>query len=201
VKHQTGGDFQTGGFLKEPGTYHFIITGMEETPTKRDGSMIDNAAFRIALEALDGTFAGCKGKTCDMIFFHPKPGGKNDGAFARKKMDRFFLAVGLISDDDKDKEVDIDLNLAVGRQFVAKMELDDDGKFLQLSFADIFHVDDPSVGQVPKCKESLAIIAPSLRRIGEQPKKDKGGKDKPATGAKKEEKKGPTKPVDEEFDL
>jgi hypothetical protein len=202
VKYKTGGDFDTGGgFLKAPGTFHFCITGVEENPTKKgkqnEGQLIDNAAFRVDLEVLAGTADGCVGKTCDIVFFHPKPSDKNEGAFAKKKIDRFLLAVNLVKEEDKEKELDIDLNLATGSQLVAKMELNEDGKHVGLAFADIFHVDDPAVAQVPKDAEALQLIAPSKRRIGSQPKKDKA-----AVPPKKDEKKEPpAPPVTEEFDL
>lgn len=169
MKHRTGSDFQTGGFLKEPGTYHFCIVDAVENPTNKDGALIDNAAFRIYAEALAGTAPGQENKQCDIIFFWPKPSDKNEGAFNRKKIDRFLLAIGLMQEEDKDKELDIDIGKAVGKQFIAKMELDEDNKFLRVSFADIYHVDDPAIKTVPKSESGLKLIHPSLRKIGEKP--------------------------------
>lgn len=189
MKHKTGGDFNTGGFLSEPGTYHFCITDATESPTNKSGALIDNAAFRVTVEALGGTAAGQENKCCDLLFFHPKPTDKNEGAFARKKIDRFLLAVGLVGDDDKDREVDIDLAKCVGRQFVAKMEADEDNaRFLRVAFADIYHVDDPAVKAVPKNEAALKLIPASLRKIGSQPVKPAASKSNGAA-AKSADKK------------
>lgn len=172
MKHKAGADVSTGGtFLKEPGTYHFCVTDAEENPTnKKTGALVDNGAFRIDLEVLDGTVSGQEHKTCDMLFFHPKPSDKNEGAFARKKIDRCLLALNLMTDAQLGTDVDVDMKMAVGRQFIAKMELDNDGKFLQLAFSDIYHVDDPAVKTIPKNESALKLIPASMRKIGEQPK-------------------------------
>jgi len=160
-KHQTGDDFSGGGsFLRDPGTYHVCVVDVDENPSKRDGSLIDNAAFRIHLEVLAGTVGGQEGKSTDVIFFYPKVQSKNEGAFARKLMDRYFLAVGLVTEADKAKELEIDLQMAKGRHFIVKLEHDDEQKYLRVAFADIFHVDDPAVKEVPKNQAAMAMSAP-----------------------------------------
>lgn len=167
MKHKTGGDFNTGGFLQEPGTYHLCVTDITENPTNKQGQLIDNAAFRVSCEALGGTVAGQEHKTVDILFFHPKPSDKNEGAFARKKIDRFLLSVGLMTDEDKDKEIDIDLSQCVGRQFLAQLEQDEENqKFLRVSFSEIYHVDDPAKKTIPKNEAALRLIPASLRKIG-----------------------------------
>lgn len=179
MKHRTGGDFNTGGFLSEPGTYHLCVTDATENPTNKSGGLIDNAAFRVSCEVLSGTVAGQEHKTIDILFFHPKATDKNEGAFARKKIDRFLLAVSLVGDDDKDKDIDIDITKCVGRQFVAKLEQDEENaKFLRVAFADIYHVDDPAVKAVPKNEDALKLMPAALRKIGNQPAAAKPGKAK-----------------------
>lgn len=191
-KHTTGGDTSDGGkFLSDDGTYHLLITGMEEVPTKKDGAPIDNAAFRAELSVLSGTVDGQKDKVTDILFFGPKPSDKNDGAFAKKKIDRFFLAAGLATReqlDEKDNQLEIELNDACGRQIVAKFTSEEgkNGKpMLGLSFCDIWHIDDPKVKSIPKDAESLAMLPASDRWVGEQ----KAEKKKPAD--KTAEKKQP----------
>lgn len=194
MRHQTGNDFATGGFLQEPGTYHFCVIDCTEEVIDAKGSIVDNAAFRASLEVLAGTSPGQEKKTCDMLFFHPKPSDKNEGAFARKKIDRFLLAVGLIEENAKGQGVDIDMTTAIGRQFVAKMEQDEKNpKYLRLSFADIFHVDDEAVKAIPKCEAMLRQIPARLRKIGaaqNKPVQAKNGtaSSKPAAAA--------TQPID-----
>lgn len=160
-KHQIGDDFSGGSsFLRDPGTYHVCVVDIDENPSKRDGSLIDNAAFRAYLEVLSGTVGGQEGKSCDIIFFYPKVQSKNEGAFARKLMDRFFLAVGLVTEADKGKQLDINLQEAKGRHFIVKLEHDDEQKYLRVAYSDIFHVDDPAVKEVPKNAAAMAMNAP-----------------------------------------
>lgn len=172
MKWQSGDDYSSGGnFLSEPGTYHLCITDIDENPTKRDGSLIDNAAFRVGLSVLDGTTEGQKEKTTDLTFFYPKPTDKDEGKFRRKQIDRFFLAAGLLAESDKGAEKEIDLSDAVGRQIVAKLEPSSNGKYLQLAFADVYHVDDPAVKDIPKSAVALRLVPSSQRKVGSQPSK------------------------------
>lgn len=174
-QYETGGDLTTGGtWVSEPGTYHLLVTGIEEQPTKSDGTPIDNAAFKVDASVLGGTVPNQKDKVLDIVLFYPKPSDKNEGAFAKKKFDRFFLATGLASKEDleqKDRQLSIDLQAAVGRNFVAKFEKETtkSGKErISLAFAEIYHVDDPAVKDIPKDADSLAMIDPKLRWIGER---------------------------------
>lgn len=192
--YETGGDLSNGGqWLSEPGTYHLMITDVDEQPTNKDGALIDNAAFRVNFSVCDGTVPGQVDKAIDITFFRPKPTDKNEGAFAKKKIDRFLVAVGLLTEQqviDKWKGK-IELQESVGRQLVAKLDKEkEDSKFLSLSFADIFHVDDPAVATIPRSKDHLALIDPKLRRIASgssgtlTPAKGSGrGKGKAATAA------------------
>ncbi len=170
AKRQVGGDLSGSAFAKEPGTYHMIIQGVDDLPTKKDGTPIDNADFRVNFAILAGTVDGQQDKTGELTFFHPKATEKNGGAFTIKKADRMLLAVCMISDEDKGAEVDIDYQDMVGRQFIAKLELSQDEKYLQLSYADVYHVDDPAVAAIPKNQEALKLIEPQFRRIGNRPK-------------------------------
>lgn len=173
--YEAGGDLSTGGlWLAEEGTFHLNIVEMQEEPVDKNGNLIPNAAFRVACVVCDGTVAGQQDKTTDITFFRPKSTDKNEGAFAKKKIDRFLVAVGLATEQQiKEKaKLSIDLQDAVGSQFIAKLELerDDNGqpksRFLSLSFADIFHVDDPAVAGIPKNKDCLALLPPSQRLVG-----------------------------------
>lgn len=172
--YEAGGDLSNGGqWLAEEGTFHLNIVEMQEEPVDKNGNLISGAAFRVACVVCDGTVANQQDKTVDITFFRPKPTDKNEGAFAKKKIDRFLVATSLATEQQiKDKaKLSIDLQDAVGSQFVAKLEFerDDSGqpksKFLSLSFADIFHVDDSAVAAVPKNKDCLALLPPSQRIV------------------------------------
>ena len=157
---ETSKDMSPGGdFLREPGTYHLSITHVEENPRrKRDDTIIDNAAFKVYCEVLNGTVPGQEHKTTDFTFFWGKATDKNEGEFSKKKMSRFLLAVGLINPSDTDKKVEVDVQLAVGRHLIVKLvPSDDDPKYLQPSFADFYSVDDPIVKAVPKSESVMKM--------------------------------------------
>ena len=163
----TGG----GNWLTQPGTYHAVVTHADEEPTNAKGEMLDG--FRITFQALEGTVKAEDGKfserdkTIDLVFFNGKLTDKNEGLFARQKQGHFFIATGLLTDGQLGTEVDIKLEDAVGRQVVMTVEEQEsksERKFLQLHFADIWHIDDPSAASYPKCKKSLGLIPKQHRR-------------------------------------
>lgn len=185
LSYQSGGDLSTGGTrLTEPGTYHVVVTDVSEAPTKKDGSLISNAAFSATVGVLEGTTPNQRDKTVNMIFFHGKPGEEKSEAFAKKKMDRFFLATGLLTQQQIETKWvgSIELTQAVGRQLVAKFGKEKpEDRFVDLEFAEIYHVDDPAVKDAPKCQQSLKLIAPALRWPGGKPAAPaKGSKPTPA---------------------
>lgn len=192
--YESGGDLSTGGkFLRDEGTYHFFIVAVDERPTKRNGDLINNAAFRVSLEVLKGTAEGQKGKLADILFFNPTISATSDGSFAKKKLDLFFLATAMRSESElseKGRKQEIELADLVGRQFVAKfhIEKDDNGKDqIGLCFADMWHVDDSAVANIPKDADALAMIDPKLRRIGAKAAPTKEPTKKESTPAKKQE--------------
>lgn len=159
-----------GNWIDKPGTYHLVITEADEHPTKQNGEMLD--AFRITCLALDGTVRENdkfteKDKTANLIFWHPKLTDKNEGAFARQKQGKFFLAAGLLTEEQLGQEVDINLEDCVGRQIVATLEQrDGDGgrTFIDLHFDDVWHIDHPAAAKFPKCAKSISLAPPAHRR-------------------------------------
>jgi len=172
LNYQSGGDVSTGGTrLTEPGTYHVVVTEVNETPTKKDGSLIANAAFAATVGVLEGTTPNQRDKTVNIIFFHGKPGEEKSEAFARKKMDRFFMATSILTPQQIEAKWagSIDLTQAVGRQLIAKFGKEKpEDRFVDLEFAEIYHVDDPAVKDAPKCQQSIKLISPALRWPGGQ---------------------------------
>jgi hypothetical protein len=167
ISYQTGDDFDTGGsFLDKEGWYHMIVTAASDTPCNRDGQPINNAMFRVDCTVAAGTAPNCRDKTKDLLFFYPNPNNKDGGEFGRKIVDRALLALNVIQPDQKNAGVDFTPEDLVGRQFIVHLQKDRDGKYLELAYADIFHVDDPEVAEHPKDGESLAIIPAEFRRIG-----------------------------------
>lgn len=174
IRHRAGGDVSTGGnWLSEAGTYHFIVTGADEQPTKRDGSPLD-AVCEVELGVLAGTTPGQEEKSFKIIFWNGKPGEEKSQAFATKKLDRFLMATNLLTRQEIEQQVqkDIELQDAVGRQLIATIEKNagNDGKErCELKFAEIYHVDDPAMKDVPKSEGSLRLIEAKHRWPGGKP--------------------------------
>jgi hypothetical protein len=165
MKHSTGKDFKGGGkYLQEPGTYHMVVLEVTETPTKRDGTLITNAAFRATMSVLAGTVEGQEEKVYEATWFNPNQNSKDGGVFDTKKIDRFLLATDLIHERDKETEVDIDLTTAIGRQVVIRLEKH--GGYLQMQGADVFHVDDADCKSCPKKETALSLIPEKYRKVG-----------------------------------
>jgi hypothetical protein len=185
---------ESGNFLRTPGSYHLQVLDVEEQPTNSRGELMNG--FRVNASVLHGTACTpdgqCteKGKTVDIMFFNGKLTDKDQGKFARQKQGKFFTAIGLFSTENCGKKVQIDLQAAIGRQFVAALELDSrDERYLQLRYADIHHVDDPAVKGIPKDEAALAVLPKELRLIGAQPKEANGDNDKPQSAAAEPKRK------------
>jgi len=157
-------DFDTGGtFLQEAGTYHLAVTAVDETPAAKDGTAIDG--FKVDLEVLAG---GQQKKQAEVTFWNPKATDKNNGEMAKKKQGRFVLATGILPTAKPGEKVTVDLKQAVGKQLVATLSKrksqNSDKEFIDLNFADIWHVDDPSAPQCERSQAALGLIPKALRR-------------------------------------
>jgi len=183
MKFRTSESADTGGgnWLDKPGTYHLVVTSVDEEPKSKKGEMLD--AFRVTMQALEGTVRDKdgfteRGKTVDIMFWSPKLTDKNEGEFSRKKQTRYLLSTGLITESQLGSDVEIDLEQSRGRHVIATLEErdgDGDKKFIDLHFADIFHIDDPAVAKFPKCQRSLGMIPKAHRRAPNSFKPSSGG--------------------------
>lgn len=158
---------QPFNFLTEPGTYHLAVLAVDERPASKDGRPLDG--FKVHVCVLDGTTAGQQKKEMELMFFAPKMSDKNGGDFAKRKMARFAAACGILPVAAPGQRVTVDLQQAAGRQLVAEVERQTDTagnatKFLQLAWANIWHVDDPAVAQVPKDAAALGLLPATLRK-------------------------------------
>lgn len=155
-------------FLETPGTYHTAVLAVDENPTTKDGQPIDG--FKVHFCALDGTTPGQQKKEFELTFYNPKPTDKKNGEFAKRKQARFAMATGILPQAQPGQRVSINLQDAMGRQLVMELEPRIDqktgqpSKFLQLAWANIWHVDDPAVAQVPKDAGALSLLPANLRR-------------------------------------
>lgn len=178
-KLPTGG----GNWIDKPGTYHLMITAADEEPvSKKDKKMIDG--FTVDFQALDGTVRDAAGKftekdkTVGLTFYNPKITDKNEGVFARQKQAAFFVATGLMTEEQLGKQgITIKLSEAVGRQVIATLEeqVGTDGKkYIRLAYGDIFHIDDPRAAGFPRNEKAITLIPSAYRR---DPKSFKIGDD------------------------
>lgn len=178
--------FDTGGsFLQEPGTYHLAVLNVDEHPQSRDGKLLDG--FKVDFEVLAGPHAK---KQAEITFWNPKLTDKNNGEMAKKKQGRFVTNTGLIASAKPGEKVTVDLQQAKGRQVIATLaqresQNDPTKKFIDLNFADIWHVDDPAAPNCERNQDALKLLPKSLRRdpASFKPAAASGnGSTKPASG-------------------
>jgi hypothetical protein len=165
--HTTGDSFEgSGEWLKEPGSYHALVSDVNESPVDKEGRLREGVAFEATYAVMTGTVDGQRDKTLTDLFYEPRPSDTNEQQErARLKIDRFLLATSLIKPSDKGKDVTVELSEAAGRQIVFKAEKAKTGTYLR-TYSDIYHVDDPSVAAIPKDKDGLKLIPPERRWIG-----------------------------------
>jgi hypothetical protein len=165
-----------GGGLSTPGTYHVVINEVREGESAQ-GKPIDG--LTITVEVMDGTTKGMSGKTRSESLFVPslkdqeKEQQTGQPSMPRKKLAALFIAANAMQPDQLGKPVDVDTAAMVGQQCVIKfehqMEKDGEGKYtvptqyIQISYSDIFHVDDPDVKAVPKSADALSLIPAEYR--------------------------------------
>lgn len=158
----SGGDSNR---LSEPGTYHLVITNVCEGEGP-NGKPCDGFTFEA--DVLAGTVEGCAGKTVKETIFAPNMKSSDDAQkMSRKRLAAFFIATDVMTPDQLGKSVNIEVSAAVGKQLVAEfdrqMEKDAAGKYtvpskyIQISYANIYHVDDPDIKDIPKSKDALGM--------------------------------------------
>ena len=150
-----------GNFLNEPGTYHCAVTSVLEG-TGPKGGIIDG--FTIGLDVLAGTVAGQEHKVFNLTLFNARL-DQSDGAkkWARLKQAAFVIAANVVTPAQLGQRVSVDLQRAIGQQIVLKLELQEGKEYLDLSYSDIWHVDDPRCEKVPKNMAAIAMIPTAMR--------------------------------------
>lgn len=155
-----------GTYLKLPGTYHFAVNRIVDGEGPKGGVI---TGFTMFLSVLAGTVEGQKEQEYTMVLFDPDLSGSEKAqAWARKKQAAAFIALGLMNPSDLGKPgLSIpDLNTADGTQLIAKLEMDDynDTPRLELSYADIWHVDDPRAKAFPKDESAFKFLPDGFRK-------------------------------------
>lgn len=151
-------------YLAEPGTYHCVVTAVAEGEGPK-GNPIDG--FTVTLAVLDGTTKGQKDKQTSLCLFSPDPEKEESSQkWSRRKQQSFAIATEVLSLSKKlGGSVSVELSDAVGRQLVVAFEKGE--KYLQLSYDNIYHIDDPRAAKFPKCQEAIGIVPKELRKQAE----------------------------------
>lgn len=137
-----------GGNRPEPGRYHSVITGADESFEKVDKIVVD---FRV----LAGNKDGQVDRTITEYY------AVSDKAMPRLK--RLALCIGLLMPGEPEKEVDFEQ--AVGRQLVIEVEENEyekDGekkKSRRVSWMGMWSLGNKEVADIPKDAEALKVIA------------------------------------------
>lgn len=172
--------------VKLPGWYHFNVTHCLADVTPK-GTPING--IHAELSVLGGQPE--EGKSISATFFDPDPlkafdpnsgisyddwKESKDGKgwlMGEKKQLAFLVAVGLINEAQFGKELEYDTDDAVSRFLVAELVVDDrnaDKGWLQINYANTYHIDDPRVADLVKQKKltlsagALAIYPKDFRR-------------------------------------
>lgn len=165
-----GGKFLDGS---HPGCYHMIISCVHRPAKNQDGMPIENALASVTCQV--AAPKEHEGKMFDLTLWMPKRDSKDGGAFGQKKNDRFLAAVGAITPDMLKSKIRINWQGLAGRQFLVKLDSQEreikSGKnrgqkkaFLDVSFAEFYHVDDPEAGtDYPRNAAAIKLLPASQR--------------------------------------
>lgn len=156
-------------WLKNPGTYHFLIMDQETDPLNYEKTA-KLPGIKLMLGVVGGTDPSQINKQWEvMLYKGTEQDTDNQRSLNNRRLNRLFLATCLKSESQPGKKAVIgDTSLLVGRQFIAQVETytrQSTGKQrLSFTWDNIYHVDDPAVAAVPKNAEAIAQIPQELRR-------------------------------------
>lgn len=151
-------------WLDVPGIYHVSVLDVDEQPKKKSGELIDGTKY--VLGVLEGPQ---KEKQFDLMLFNPNPVSDGESEWSQRKISAVLIATGLMNERELGGDVSYDPQDAKGQQFVIELAKDEkrstpDKTFLQMFYANCYHVDDPRAANVPKNASALKLIAAGQRR-------------------------------------
>ena len=158
-------ELNTGGYAMKDGKYHAIITQWNENPPDKDDKPIEGGV-EVVFEILDGTEKSEIKKIRSETFYAPDE-TKEGGGFAAVKLTKLIVAISGVHRPGV--EVEVTEADAIGRQLVIELgarpnKKDVNKPYFGIKGANMWHVDDPEVADVPKNADALSIIDPSLRK-------------------------------------
>jgi hypothetical protein len=172
------------GRLLAPGFYHFVIESAHDGKMPNGETDLKSSGFSATMRVLEGPQ---KDVTVGIILDDGE-GHRDGGAFAQKKQTALFVAANTILVEQLGQSVEIDVDMVIGHQVCAEMQRqkDRDGNptdFVDLKYANIYHVDDPRAAKCVKNDSELANIDSSYRHDASyfdsiaKPKPTSGGGD------------------------
>jgi hypothetical protein len=165
VKVKQTEELSNSSYAAKDGKYHVLITEWIENPPKSDQTPMEGAV-KVGFEILHGTDKNEIKKTHNETFFPPDE-TKDGGGFNAVKLTRLVVAISGVHQPGV--EVEVTQEDAIGRQLVIELAHRADKTnpskiYFGLKGANLWHVDDPEVADVPKNADALSIIDPSLRK-------------------------------------
>lgn len=157
-----------GNYCKLPGKYHFVITGMTPNPSKKNGEPMMNC-LQVDMEIIGGTVPSEIGKTFEANFWKGKDTDKDQGEMANLKLTRLSLALG--GQHVPRGKGAIDVANAKGRQIVMELAMrvgTDKKERCDVNYANIWHIDDPAVRDVPKDADFIALCPTQFRKFASE---------------------------------
>lgn len=166
--------------LETEGVFHFYVEDIKNGEMMYKDTAIDG--FSVKLKVLEGE---CKDQELGLTFYSSADSEKGT-VWAHKKINAFFIATNVMSLEQckPGEKVTLDEQSARSQQLIAEVRKNDKG-YLQLHFANVYHVDDPSVAKVPKNADALKVLdtVPGLRKPAAYFEPLLGKKHKPASGS------------------
>jgi hypothetical protein len=163
-------------YLKAPGVYHATVSTVHEESfpnSTRDSGGSEQpipGGFSVNMEVVGGEQAN---KRFSLIFWGPKfdrPEDDKGNLWARKKQAAFAIACDLITLDTLGKRAQVNLQDAVGSQVIVELQTEShtgrDGNTyekLVMSWANIFHIDDPRGKDVVRNQKLIDSIPAANR--------------------------------------
>lgn len=155
---------ETSNFLSADGWYHVMVTKVDTTPSKDDGSPVNGKKF--SFRVLDGTDPSQKGCTHNELIGNVSMSHKDGGEFSRKVNARAAIAMNCLQKTAQGK-VQVDWNRALGQTLVVKVVHDKENeKYLRIDGAHYYHITDDEVAKIPK---DMALVHSGQQQPAQAP--------------------------------
>ena len=154
--------------IKQPGTYHCQVTHAADGESTRGKPITGVSAI---LSVLAGTVEGQVEKEFHLHLYDPDlQKSPSSQEWCQKKQTAYGVAINQIDPSKLGEEMNVDFGSAAeGQQLVITLEENEyQGNVkLEVSYANIFHVDDPRAAGFPKSSEALELLPAELRKSPE----------------------------------